>query len=190
MVFAFGDQIEEIMQTLCSVHGWIVGAQSTVGVPASDTLPLPLSGHIDGWLLAENIGLDFKSTNTRNFAQVKKTGDVGDYVYQCHVYMRATHSRRWLLVYVNKDTCQLHEQIVEWDDAVWAYIETSLHHLAAPLTDIAPPRAFAPNEKGVLPWQCSYCDFNKHCWPAAALKFDDKTGKPSLVLPVTESEAV
>jgi hypothetical protein len=62
---------------------------------------------------------------------------------------------------------------------IWNEVENRFLSVIKSTPDNLPDREFRENEKGALPWQCSYCSFVGHCYPDYSLSFD-KDNKPIL----------
>lgn len=172
LVFDLGDKIEDQLATIAVQYG-LTDRQSEVSVVIDGH---EIKGHLDG--MWNGAPIDFKSCAARSFTTAKK-GDIGSYIFTMHFYMKATNTDSSVLVYYNKDTSDLCEVIVPFDDGVWSLVEARFRRVFASTKENLPEREFKMNDKGVLPWQCSYCGYNKHCWPSQVLSFTS-AGKPVL----------
>lgn len=141
---------------------------------------LDITGHLDGYIEKDgkpDVLVDFKSMAKFGFDRAEK-GEVDEgYLAQAHCYMKAMGCTKFLFVCYCKDTSALCEVPIKWSDAEWKKVENRFKKLAKATKDELPEREHGVTDKGTLPWQCSYCNFNKHCWPEAKLEFT-KHGKP------------
>ena len=172
LVFKMGDHVESDLVEIVKGYG-LTDMQKEVVVTIDGT---EIKGHIDG-IYNESV-VDFKSTTTFGFKRAQQ-GDPGNYDRQLHFYMKALGLKRALLVYYCKETSDLCELVVPWNDDTWAEVESRFRSVIQSTRDKLPNKEYGPNEKGALPWQCSYCSFVKTCWPEYELSFDGK-GKPVL----------
>ena len=160
MVFRMGDLVEQDMLNACKASGVeLTNLQEEVSVIIDD---VEIKGHIDAQI--GSVLVDFKSTNTFRFRECKK-GNVDDsYKAQMHFYMKAKGLTDALIVYYDKNTSQVCECRVEWDDAIWNQVEQRFKAVINSTKENLPDREYSLTSKGALPWQCQYCSFNKHCW--------------------------
>lgn len=161
MVFRMGDLVEQDLVNACLSSGVdLVNQQEEVSLIIDG---VEIKGHIDGQIGSTII--DFKSTNTFRFRECKK-GTVDDsYKAQMHFYMKAKGLKNALIVYYDKNTSQVCECPVDWDDAIWNQVEQRFKAVINSTKESLPGREYKLTSKGTLPWQCSYCAYNKHCWP-------------------------
>lgn len=141
---------------------------------------LDITGHLDGYVKKDGkikYLVDFKSMSKFAFEKAER-GEIDDgYIAQAHSYMKAMDCPNFLFVGYAKDTSALCEVPIKWRDTDWAEVEARWTRVSKSTKDSLPDREHSATEKGTLPWQCSYCNFNKHCWPNAVLTFS-KHGKP------------
>jgi hypothetical protein len=139
---------------------------------------------------------DCKTASEFGFKRVKQTNDPESYKYQAHCYMMSDlglkHDvKKFIFVYMRKTTGHLYDFTIDFDQAVVKEIDDKFTLANGPNI---PDRPYEPEEetyykkptgRWVLPWQCSYCGFAKHCWPTAKKDFKkDQFGnyKPALVI--------
>lgn len=180
LVFELGNTIEtQLMQY--AVPLGLTDAQKEVSMTINGE---EIKGHIDGLFkdeLGEQWVIDFKSINTLGFKRAAGGFQNDKYVAQLHFYMKALGLNKSMLVYYNKDTSHLCEQSVFWDETVWQKIENRFREVINSTPENLPGREYEPNEKGIFPFQCSYCPHSKICWPDAEVVFD-KNYKPIMKL--------
>lgn len=173
LVFKIGHHTEADLQEIAKLYG-LDDFQKECSIKIND---VEIIGHVDGIWDKTHV-VDFKTTTTYGFKEAKK-GIVGDYLYQMNFYMKALGLKHAILVYYCKETSDLHEVHLDFDELAWGRIKTKFEKVLSSTKESLPAKDYAPNEKGVLPWQCSYCSFNKHCFPDFELTFND-SGKPQL----------
>lgn len=160
---------------------------------------LAIPGHPDGigqrqdgaWELIE-----IKSSATRGFMRAQQVG-VGDYINQAYTLMASEEAKKLEIrdvrfFYINKDTQDWDTFFYTWDQTTWERVVNNFKLANLP---IIPERPYKPEQeffrkkptgKAKLPWQCSYCGYNKECWPEAKLDF--KSNKPVYYIEETISE--
>lgn len=179
LVFRLGDIIESDLVGVARLYG-LTDEQKECSITIDG---VEIKGHVDG-ILGDTV-VDFKSTTTFGFKKAKGNPtkgvkeDVGDYLFTMHFYMKALSLEKALLVYYCKEQSDLHEVSLKYDPKIWDMVEERFRKVILSKKDSLPDREFFPNEKGALPWQCSYCSFNRQCWPEYSLAFDG-AGKPHL----------
>lgn len=186
MVFRLGDIIEAEIKSLlkkyppegCEIY--IPDEQEEVRVNISGK---EIIGHIDGRVKIDGVPhiLEIKSISDIGFKNVLR-GKI-DYTYKCQAtaYMKALGIPRTLFVYYNKNTSKLQEVRYFYEEGLWLHIVRRFTSVINSTPDCLPDREFSPNDKGKLPFQCSYCSACHLCWPEAEVKFDDDN-KPSVVI--------
>lgn len=142
-----------------------------------------INGHIDGIYSVdgEDWVIDFKSINTLGFKRAAGGFNNEKYIAQLHFYMKALGLNKSMLIYYNKDTSHMCEQSVFFDETVWQKIESRFREVINSTPENLPAREYEPNDKGIFPWQCSYCAYSKICRPDAEVVFD-KNFKPIMKL--------
>lgn len=172
MVFDLGDTIEDQLVKVAVQYG-LKDLQKECSVTIDGVV---IGGTIDGIL--DDMIVDFKSTTTHSIKAAMR-GDVGSYDRQMHFYMKALGFSKALLVYYCKETSNLHEVLIHWDDNIWNEVEERFRKVIRSTKENLPDREYGPGKTGRLPWQCSYCAYVETCWPDVKLNFDD-AGKPQL----------
>lgn len=145
-------------------------------------------GHIDGLVPhPEEEGrlllLEMKTMAPYGFERLVKGEEIDRaYLVQISLYLEALLPEgvnEALFVGLNKADGSLHTRIVPYDPALAEEGKRNLA-LALSLPPEKVPRAHAPDERGNLPWQCTYCAFWAHCWPQAEAR--EERGKAVLVV--------
>jgi len=153
-MFDHGDYIQmQILNTLFSLG---VVRASEINIPPQEMI----SGRADA-IITLNNGLyvvDFKSMNSLVFK--KLDAPKPDNINQLQLYMHFFKIPKGILLYINKDTSELKEFVINYDPAL---CQKLLDDLAVLKTKI---------EANILPlplpdysdnWQCRYCQFKEIC---------------------------
>ena len=208
--FEFGNLVEEAMLVWLERAGIeVLDAQREVTLDCGGGLKVSghIDGivQIDGkdWLL------EIKSIATDSFIYAAKDGPDYSYLGQSNAYMAARGLDRTVFVYCDKNDQDLCEPVVLANPVILQQVKDRLHRVAASTPDNLPEREHAPvAEKGawrggkaplgtpselvtksgwykptgrkILPWQCGYCDFHRHCWGVGEPEF--AKGKPVWVV--------
>lgn len=183
MVFRLGDKIETEIKDLLIKYP----PENYEITTSNDEISFEIDGHkilghVDGIIKSPiQAILEIKSVNTLRFKSLDREGIPSDYIYQATAYMKATGLDKTLFIFYNKDTSHMKELELAYDPSIWKVIEDRFRRVINSNKDNLPDQDYGPSSLGKLPWQCSYCSFNKHCWPNADLTFD-KQGKPGLFI--------
>lgn len=145
-----------------------------------------ITGHPDGVVDVTQGGeihravLEVKSTNGFGFRMRKAEGPSPEHVAQGSMYARQLSLEWVFVVYYNKDQdnvmCFLEALDTDlvlramngWRDALDAAQQMEGGKLEWD-DDRLPDRAYQPDNKGTLPWQCGYCRYVSGCWEGAEL---------------------
>lgn len=137
--------------------------------------------HDDTWEL-----LEIKSAATMSYERMVREGP-GDYIKQAHTLMMSDKAQELgvksvRFFYIDKNTQHFETQLHHFDYRIWDQVEKEYKQSNSKTTPERPyepvPETYykKPTGKLKLPWQCSYCEFNKHCYPQAKLEI--VKGKP------------
>lgn len=201
-VFRLGDILhEEIQETLGQA-----GLASRFEEVVSLRVPLlrekkgeyvELRGHIDGVYHDPEQGdklLEIKTTTDYGFNEVRRTqGGSIDETYLCqNVGYQFATGLDGVWCYYNKNTSALYsfyadkqlnkpyfQRIQDRYTKLELFRDSGAEEPPESLREHAPePETYRrkPTGKMKLPWQCSYCKMNGHCWPGAKLEIT--RGKP------------
>jgi hypothetical protein len=181
MVFRLGDLVEQDLVDAALKVSNFKGMQQECSFELDGQI---INGHVDGYITEDDgnsVGVDFKSISDFGFKNAQK-GEVDySYVCQAHCYMKAMGWNKFLVVFYKKHTSHLCEVVIDWNEKVWMQIKNRFRSVFKSTKENMPDREYQPNDKGKLPWQCSYCAYSNHCWPEAELTFD-KDNKPILLI--------
>lgn len=189
MVFRLGDLIEAEVKSIIKKY---LGDNFQITFPEEkmeyQVGSLKLTGLVDGIIEhPERMILEVKSIADHSFKSLNREGLSSDYHAQALCYEKALGINKTCFVFYNKNTSHLHEIIHTFDENEWSKVEAKLLNISGSSKDNLPEREYGPDKNGKLPWQCSYCDFNKQCWPDATLTFDNKN-KPQLLIEVKNED--
>lgn len=142
-----------------------------------------LVGHIDGLLShnpwkcsgknwvsddpvcpGEDLVLELKSTNYRNYNRIKKEGITPYYEAQIQSYLGASGNKKALFVVKNKDNGDLHSCLVDYNPVVFSHYESKIKEILSSRKAEDIGKDFSLTEEGELVWQCKACPFNSECW--------------------------
>jgi len=163
---------------------------------------IEVTAHVDGWGQRNSDDrwelIEVKSAADYGFEEFKENGP-GDYIKQAAVCLQtvkahllgATQVRYF---YLKKNTGHLWDRLetpsaYNLQDVIEEYkLANGDEEPKAPY--FAVPETFRnkPTGRMVLPWQCAYCAFIKHCHPAAEMEI--KNGKPKFYINEKTKEAV
>ena len=155
-MFDQGDSIHQlIMKPLLSTRDIRV-VSSEVDIPPQELV----SGRSDAILSdGKNLYvLDIKSMNSMVFKALSQAKE--ENINQLQLYLHYFKIPKGILLYVNKDTSELKEFIIEYDASIAQNLLKNLAALKAKIdSNILPPRLldFPQN------WQCQYCQFQEIC---------------------------
>lgn len=155
---------------------------------------LVIPGHPDGWGKRNSDGrwelIEVKSTASFGFD--KFVDGECEYLKQINVLLMSDKAKRLgategRFYYQNKNTSAIYDRLYPADLSMQREIISDYRTAAEPLSPPPVPRADgigpeaetyrkAPTGRFKLGWKCSYCDYNKLCFPNAKLEF--KGGKP------------
>ena len=167
-LFDHGDHIHQlIMKPLLSIRDIHVVA-AEVNIPPQELI----SGRADAILSCgkELYVLDIKSMNSMIFKSL--TSPKEENIDQVQLYMHYFKISKAILLYVNKDTQELKEFVVEYDKKLSENLLRGLKELKVKIdSNIIPERM----EGYPTNWQCRYCQFKEVCSfvNGGSLKWED-----------------
>ena len=153
-MFDHGDYIQ--MQIISNLFSLGIVRASEVKIPPQELI----SGRADAILTLNNelYVVDFKSMNSmifKNLDQPKK-----DNLNQIQLYLHFFKIPKGILLYINKNTLELKEFLVEYNPAVAQRLLKDLADLKIKIdSNIVPQRIPGWLEE----WQCRYCQFKEIC---------------------------
>lgn len=153
-MFDHGDYIQ--MQHLNTLFSLGIVRASEINIPAQEII----SGRADAIITLNNelYVIDFKSMNSMIFQKLEAAKE--ENVNQIQLYLHFFKIPKGILLYVNKNTSQLKEFIINYDPLLCQKLLQDLSQLKAKI------------EKNIIPlrlldypdnWQCRYCQFKEIC---------------------------
>lgn len=163
MIFETGTYLGVFFQNLCERAKCLVKREAPIKNPK-----LRIIGHADGIV---QIGgttyvLELKTINDRGYATT--TSPKGDHIRQVHAYMKGLGINKTIIIYINKNTGQLKEFVVDFDQTVYdVQVKARINYYFNRIRKKQlPPREGASAHA----FPCTYCSFQRECWETATLK--------------------
>lgn len=126
----------------------------------------PMVGHADGILMGwqqSDVGFEFKTISSNGFKRPPIYGSTRGnnapltaHLWQVHCYMRMSGIGRFIILYYNKDTSDMREFLVEFDDRIWLDVEERLNLIESAVSRDDPP-------EGSVGARCSECRYQHVC---------------------------
>jgi len=172
-MFDHGDYIQ--MQILSNLFSLGIVRASEVKIPPQELI----SGRADAIITINNdlYVIDFKSMNSMVFKNLTQPKE--DNLNQIQLYLHFFKIPKGILLYINKDTLELKEFLVEYNPIVAKNLLKDLEALKTKIdSNIVPERI--PSHPG--DWQCQYCQFRGICEMAGKeiIKWEDFKKKVEL----------
>lgn len=147
------------------IHRLILNALFSIGVVRAAEINIPvqeiISGRADAIISLDDGNLyvlDIKSINSMFFKNLEQPKE--ENINQIQFYLHFFKIQKGILLYVNKDTQELKEFLVEYDSKKVELLLTELLNLKTKIdSNIIPSRI--PNWP--KDWQCQYCQFRGIC---------------------------
>lgn len=173
MVFFMGDIVELAIVQLCKV---VDASVTGTGMDQESTELWGMRGRPDGVVGGTHV-LEVKSMSSFSFRDFEKGQLDEGYRYQCNAAMESLKLDKCVVVALNKDAGVLAEMIITKDELIVMDIFYRLDTLKKATKENLPARAYQPDPKGMLPWQCRFCSYYKKCWPSSELVLVGKAYK-------------
>lgn len=180
-VFQLGHTLHELERLLISEVNELTSLEEDVELTLDNGEKV--KGHIDGILKLSDrdVLIDVKTVNEKAYKEFMKAPRE-DYVYQLNAYMHATGIKESYLWVYNKGTSHRMIIPVRYDELIVHKLKKNFELAFESFKSNAlPPKPFEPivKEEGnvivkTLPWQCSYCNFVKMCWPDFEMQVDSQ----------------
>ena len=146
MIFALGDAVEEIIDSVIpDEHRHPNGNQLRVVLESGH-----ITGHVDNVLRVgnKNVLAEYKSCNQARYKKLERLASYelwdDGYYQQIQAYMGACNELHSLeieechVVVMNKNTCDLYEEVVAFDPLCWERIKDKCKNLVS-MTSVPPP---------------------------------------------------
>ena len=163
MVFFMGDIVELAVVQLCKV---VDASVTGTGFEQESSELWGMRGRPDGVANGTHV-LEVKSMSSFSFKEFEKGQLDEGYRYQCNAAMESLKLSKTVIVALNKDAGVLAEMVIEKDPDIVEDIRHRLSVLGNATKEMLPDRPYGPDAKGILPWQCLYCEHWGTCWPGA-----------------------
>lgn len=169
-IFWLGDLAESTVIHLAELAGVVlrkVGQdQATVTLNVNGK---EIEGHPDGIVVCPDKMrlLEVKSMSSYGFKEFEDGTISPDYLAQVNIYMDLMGFDECCMVAVAKDSGVIKEQMLVKSTEIVAQAKANLATVVDSTPDNLPPRKFGPDHKGKLPWNCTYCNSWRTCWPKA-----------------------
>lgn len=156
MMFDHGDHIHQlIMKPLFGIKGIQVVA-AEVNIPPQELI----SGRADA-ILSDSKDLyilDIKSMNGLIFKSLAEPKE--EHINQIQLYLHFFKQKKGILLYVNKDTQELKEFLINYKPEIAQYLLNELKDLKTKIDkNIVPDRIPSWPDS----WHCQYCQFREIC---------------------------
>ncbi len=176
--FTYGDLLEEMCLELAVVAGHSVSHQQARLSIASGAGEI--TGRIDG--IIDGVLVDVKSASGYSFGKFERhlehrddsfgyLGQLGGYLLAAKEAGLPCESNRAAFFVINKENGKMCLDFHEFSDLELRLLSEKLEYVKRKAEgDEVPDRAFDPEPDGAsgnkkLGVNCSYCQFNKKCWP-------------------------
>lgn len=200
--FLMGDICEVGISTLARLAGWEFQSKGSEQIEVFQQVPVPtdrqepaqepylVTGHIDDLLIVDGKKylVEYKSASEYSYRSFENEGLSESFGYhsQHSLYLDALGLDEGIMVYMCKNTGHLCDRVIKKDMGLVAQAKENWRKI---LNDPSiPERKFEavpetyrkkPTGRIVLPFNCSYCQHVKRCWPGAQL--EKHGGKPVYV---------
>ena len=153
-LFERGDYIQ--MQMLNVLFGMGVVRASEINIPPQELI----SGRADAIITLDNelYVVDFKSMNSMIFRNLYAPKE--ENINQIQLYLHFFKIPKGILLYVNKDTLELKDFLVEYNSILASSLLRDLEILKTRINSNIVPERLSGHPQN---WQCRYCQFRSIC---------------------------
>jgi len=153
-MFDHGDYIQ--MQILSNLFSLGMVRASEVKIPPQEII----SGRADAIISIDNelFVVDFKSMNSLVFKGLEQPKE--DNVNQLQLYLHFFKIPKGILLYINKDTLELKEFLINYNPAIAKKLLSELTELKIKIDKNTIPTRL---DSWPSDWQCQYCQFKEIC---------------------------
>lgn len=154
LTFVLGHTVEAmLLDWIESVHP----IQRNVGL-----IGTIIEGHADAIITMDGVDyiLEIKTANSASFNQAKKNGVFRwrpQYFDQVQAYMGMAHVERAIVLVFNKDTSELYEELIAFDQLHYELIVERARQIKIA---VEPPVKFSDSAMNFV---CKFCEFRVHC---------------------------
>jgi CRISPR/Cas system-associated exonuclease Cas4 (RecB family) len=153
-MFDHGDYMQ--MQILSTLFSLGIVRASEINIPPQELI----SGRADAIINLNNelYVIDFKSMNSMIFKGLTEPKD--ENVNQIQLYLHYFKIPKGILLYINKDTLELKEFLIQYNSRLALSLLKGLENLNKKINTNVVPERLADYPKN---WQCMYCQFKDIC---------------------------
>lgn len=130
--------------------------------------------HSDGVIAVTDTGeealVEIKSANDSSFSSFVRLGlryAMPSYYDQMQLMMGLGEMKRGLCIVINKNTSQIHAEVIEYDEVTFGYLTARIEYIANANDD---KHAKSPNNP-----TCSMCSYREGCWLPKPIPKEDRT---------------
>jgi CRISPR/Cas system-associated exonuclease Cas4 (RecB family) len=163
-IFDLGNLIEDYLVKLLRDAGYTVHDKDEEGKQFGFEDGI-IAGNSDGVIVVDGVPmlLEFKSYNTKRFAELKKSGVQSSdpkYYGQVNVYMKYLELDQCLFIAMDKNTSELYFQTVKYDPIEAHYLVNRGKGIAEELN----VENISKKYSHISSFGCKFCDYRKICW--------------------------
>lgn len=162
MIFETGTYLGVFFQNLCERAGCLVKREAPIKNPK-----LRIIGHADGIVKIRDVTyvLELKTINERGYATTNSPKP--DHIRQVHAYMRGLKIYKTIIIYINKNTGQLKEFVIDFDEKVYEWqVKARINYYFNRIRKKQLPPREGANANA---FPCTFCSFQRECWETATL---------------------
>jgi CRISPR/Cas system-associated exonuclease Cas4 (RecB family) len=161
-IFDLGNLIEDYLVKLLEDAGFTLYVKDDEGKQYGFEDGV-IQGNSDGIIMVNDVPmlLEFKSYNTKRFTELKKGGvqnTAPTYYGQVNVYMKYLELESCLFIAMDKNTSDLHMEVIEYDPIEAHYLVQRGKEIAGSVE--MPDRKYTH----ISTLQCKFCSYQKKCW--------------------------
>ncbi len=181
LIFKAGDTFHDLIKN----YFWRTGVlrQEEARLPDKAKEELNLTGRFDAMvsttLEGERELVEIKSISHFGFEDMETPKE--EWLGQLMIYMHYLGVKRGIIFAVNKNTSQMKQWPIEYDEKTFDKAKHYFIDTAKCIKEKIEPERPYPRDS----WQCGYCKFNDHCWrdcpkpELPAFKVDEQIEPPS-----------
>lgn len=170
--FAVGRQLETLVANELRRAGFYLQTEQDLGGPLGFSVDDgKIQGHIDGQILRGPLKVDtpllwecktLKASSWRELQKHRCEVVCPKYHAQIQIYLHFVKYKNCLLSCLNKDTSELHHELVPYEEkAAVSYVERA-HDILEGLENDQEPSRLGRNAEY---FECRMCRFHDRCWP-------------------------
>jgi CRISPR-associated protein Cas4 len=159
---AYEARVMRIFEHGTHTHFRIMGVLYSIGLVTASEITIPENEMIHGRadaivsLKGESYVVEIKSVNSAKFR--KEEADL-DHIKQLQLYLYFFKVKKGILLYENKDTQELQEYVIEYNDKLVKDVIASFNKLKDQIEKAIVPEI----PKDIEEWRCNYCSYLEEC---------------------------